>query len=115
MKSETHMYVRSESKSKGKADRKEMNNVLKKTIREGILPVNTSPATPKEKKKSKAPQTERRLSKLLEKMRSKCCIRGSAKSSSKKMKKWQVKYERFDPKFKTSISSTRRWRRLKVD
>ena len=63
---------------------------------EGILPVNTSPATPKEKKKSKAPQTERRLSNLLEKIRSKSCIRGSAKSS-KKMKKLQVKYKRFDP------------------
>ena len=94
-----------------------MDNVLKKTIREeiekynkekgegskseGILPVNASPATPKEKKKSKAPQTERRLSNLLEKIRSKSCIRGSAKSSSKKMKKLQVKYERFDPISKT--------------
>ena len=94
-----------------------MDNVLKKTIRkeiekynkekgegsksEGILPVNASPATPKEKKKSKAPQTGRRLSNLLEKIRSNSCIRGSAKSSSKKMKKLQVKYERFDPLSKT--------------
>ena len=62
-----------------------MDNVLKKTIREeiekynkekgegskseGILPVNASPRTPKEKKKSKAPQTEKRLSKLLENIR----------------------------------------------
>ena len=68
-----------------KADRKEMNTVLKKTIREeikkkyskekeegskseGILPVNTSPANPRENMKSKAPQTERRLSNLLEKI-----------------------------------------------
>ena len=94
-----------------------MNNVLKETIREeiekyskekgegskseGIPPVDTSPANPKEKMKSKAhtPQTERRLSKLLEKIRSKSYVR--AKSSSKKMKKLQVKYERFDPMFKT--------------
>ena len=94
-----------------------MDNVLKKTTREkiekynkekregskseGILPVNASPAAPIEKKKSKAPQTERRSSNLLEKIRSKSCIRGSAKSSSKKMKKLQVKYERFDPISKT--------------
>ena len=86
-----------------------MDNVLKKTIREeiekynkekgedskseDILPENTSPANPKEKMKSKAPQTERRLSNLLEKIRNKSCIRGSAKSSSKKMKKVQLKYE----------------------
>ena len=72
-----------------------MDNVLKKTIREeiekynnkkregskseGILPVNTSPATSKEKMKSKALQTERRLSNPLEKIRSKSCIRGSCK------------------------------------
>ena len=68
---------------------------------EGILPLNTRPATPKEKKKSKAPQTKRRLLNLLEKIRSKSCIRSSAKSSSKKMKKLQVKYERFDPISKT--------------
>ena len=61
-----------------------------------ILPVNTSPVNPKEKMKSKAPQTERKLSNLLEKIRSKSCIRGSAKSSSKTIKKLQVKYERFD-------------------
>ena len=52
-----------QKESKGKADRKEMDNVLKKTIREeiekynkekgegskseGILPVNASSATPK--------------------------------------------------------------------
>ena len=94
-----------------------MDNVLKKTIREeiekynkekredgkseGIFPENTSPANPKEKMKSKAPQTERRLSNLLEKIRSKSCIRDSAKSSSKKMKKLQVKCERFDPISKT--------------
>ena len=87
-----------------------MDNVLKKKIREeiekykkekgerckseGILPVDTSPSNP-------MPQTERRLSKLLEKIRSRTCIRSSAKSSSKKMKKLQVKYERFDPMFKT--------------
>ena len=86
-----------------------MDNVLKKTIRkeienynkekgedsksEGILPENTSPANPKEKMKSKAPQTERTLSNFLEKIRNKSCIRGSAKSSSKKMKKVQLKYE----------------------
>ena len=63
---------------------------------EDILPVNTSPTNPKEKIKSKAPQTESRLSNLLEKIRSKSCIRGSAESSVKKMKKLQVKYERFD-------------------
>ena len=68
---------------------------------ESILPVNASPATPKGKKKSKARQTERRLSNLLEKIRSKNCIRGSAKSSSKKMKRLQAKYERFDPISKT--------------
>ena len=87
-----------------------MDNVLKKKIREeidkykkekgerskseGILPVDTSPSNP-------MPQTERRLSKLLEKIRSRTCIRSSAKSSSKKMKKLQVKYERFDPMLKT--------------
>ena len=94
-----------------------MDNVLKETIRkeiekynkekgegsesESIPPVDTSPANPKEKMKSKAhtPQTERRLSKLLEKIRSKSYIR--AKSSSKKTKKLQVKYERFDPMLKT--------------
>ena len=81
---------------------------------EGILPVNTSPATPKEKKKSKAPQTERRLSNLLEKIRSKSCIRGSVKSS-KKMKKLQVKYKRFDPISKTyKLIRQKRWRRSKV-
>ena len=32
----------------------------------------------------------------MEKIRSKSCIRGSVKSSIKKMKKLQVKYERFD-------------------
>ena len=94
-----------------------MDNVLKKAIREeiekynkekgegseseGILPVNASPATLKGKKKSKALQTERRLSNLLEKIRSKSCIKGGAKSSSKKMKRLQVKYERFDPISKT--------------
>ena len=85
-----------------------MKNVLKKTIREeiekfskekgegskseGILPVNTIPANPNQKMKSKAPQTKRRLSNLLGKFRSKSCIRGSVKSSSKKMKKLQIKY-----------------------
>ena len=94
-----------------------MDNVLKKTIQEeiekynkekgesskseGILPENTSPANPKEKMKSKAPQTERRLSNLLEKIKSKSCIRGSAESSSKKMKKLHVKYECFNPISKT--------------
>ena len=94
-----------------------MDNVLKRTIREeikkynkekgegskseGILPKNASPANPKQKIKSKAPQTERRLSNLLEKFRSKSCNRGSTKSLSKKMKKLQVKYESFD-----SISKT---------
>ena len=87
-----------------------MDNVLKKTIQEeiekcnkkkgegskseGILPVNTSPANPKEKMKSKAPQTERRLSNLLENIRSKSCIRVSAKSSSKRMKNLHVKHPR---------------------
>ena len=55
-----------------------------------MLSINTSPTKPKEKTKSKAPQTERRLSNLLEKIRSK-----SGKTSDKKMKKLQVKYERF--------------------
>ena len=84
-----------------------MDNVLKKSpIREdiekynkekkagskseGILPVNRIC-------KSKAPQTERRLSKI----RSKSCIRDSVKSSIKKMRKLRVKYERFDPISKT--------------
>ena len=94
-----------------------MDNLLKKAIweeiekynkgkgedskSEGILPVNTSPTNPKENMKSKAPRTERRYSKPLEKIRSKSCIKGSAKSSTKKMKKLQVKYERFDPISKT--------------
>ena len=52
--------------------------------------------------KFKAPQTERSLSNLLEKIRSKSCIRGSARSSVKKMKKLQVKYECFDLISKTS-------------
>ena len=93
-----------------------MDNVSKKTIREeiekynkekgkgskseDILPVNTSLTNPKEKK-SKAPQTERSLSNLLKKIRSKSCIRGSAESSVKKMKKLQVKYGRFDLRSKT--------------
>ena len=51
----------------------------------------------KKKVKFKAPQTERRLSKLLGKIRSKICIKGSAKSFIKKMKKLYMKYERFDP------------------
>ena len=37
-----------------------------------------------------------KLSSLLEKIRSKSCITGSAESSVKKMKKLQVKYERFE-------------------
>ena len=37
----------------------------------------------------------------MEKIRSKGCIRGSAESSVKKMKKLRVKYERFDLIFKT--------------
>ena len=94
-----------------------MDNVLTKRLREeiekynkekgegskseGIPPVNASPASPKEKKKPKARQTERRLSNLLEKIRSKSWIRDSVKSSSKKMKKLQVKYERFGPISKT--------------
>ena len=61
-----------------------------------MLPVNTSHTNPEEKMKFKAPQTERSLSNLLEKIRSKSCIRGSARSSVKKMKKLQVKYECFD-------------------
>ena len=93
-----------------------MDNVSKKTIREeiekynkdkgkgskseDILPVNTSPTNPKEKK-SKAPQTERSLSNLLEKIGSKSCIRCSAESSVKKMRKLQVKYGRFDLRSKT--------------
>ena len=69
---------------------------------EEILPVNTSTTNPEEKMKSKAPQTDRRLSNfLLEKIRSRSCIRSSAKSSTKKMKKLQVKYERLDPISKT--------------
>ena len=68
---------------------------------ENILPVNTSPTNPKEKIKSKARQIEWRLSNLLEKIRGKSCIRGSAEFSVKKMKKLQVKYERFDLIFKT--------------
>ena len=98
-------------KAKGKErkpERKELDNVSKKTIREeiekykkekgkgskseDIFPVNTSPTNPKEKIKSKAPQTERSLSNLLEKIRSKSCTRGNAKSSVKKMKKLQVTY-----------------------
>ena len=89
-----------------------MDNLLKKSIQEGvekhnkekgegsksegILPINTSPTKLKEKIKSKAPQTERRLSNVLEKIRSKSCIRGSEKTSHEKMKKLQVKYERFE-------------------
>ena len=42
-----------------------------------------------------------KLSSLLEKIRSKSCIRGSAESSVKKMKKLQVKYERFELMSKT--------------
>ena len=102
-------------KAKGKErkpERNELDNVSKKTIREeiekynkekgkgskpeDILPVNTSPTSPKEKIKSKAPETERSLANLLEKIRSKSSIRGNAKSSVKKMKKLQVTYERFD-------------------
>ena len=94
-----------------------MDNLSKKTIREeiekynkekgkgskseGILPVNTSPTNPKEKIKSKAPQTERSLSNLLEVIRSKSCIRGRMESSAKRMKKLQVKYECFDVISKT--------------
>ena len=93
-----------------------MNNVSKKTIREeiekynkekgedsksgDILPANTSPTNPKEKIKPKA-QTETSLSYLSEKSRGKSSIRGSAESSVKKMKKLEVKYERFDLIFKT--------------
>ena len=73
---------------------------MKNTIKRKEKAVNLK-ATPKEKKKSKAPQTDKRLSNLLEKIRSKSCIRGSAKSSAKKIKKLQVKYERFDPISKT--------------
>ena len=103
---------------KQKQIKKEIHNALKKTIweeiekynkekgvgnkSEGIFPVNTSPANPKQKMKSRAPQTERRLSNLLEKIRSKSCIRGSAKPSSKKMKNLQVKYEHFEPISKTN-------------
>ena len=92
-------------------ERKEMDNVLNKTVREGIgkynkekgegstsegiLPVNTSLQIHK-KIKSKAPQTDRRLSNLLEKIISKICIRSSSKTSHKQMKKLQAKYEHFD-------------------
>ena len=67
-----------------------MDNILKKTIREKIekcnkqkgedstpeeiLSINTSPANPKEQIKSKDTQAERRLSNLLEKVRSKSFI-----------------------------------------
>lgn len=90
-----------------------MESVLKKTIweeiekfnkekgegskPEGILPVNTIPANPKQKIKSNVPQTKRRLSNLLKKFRSKSCIRDSVRSSSEKMKKLQIKHECFDP------------------
>ena len=79
-----------------------MDNVLKKTIREetekynkekresskseGILPVNTSPTKRKNEIQSSTKQS---------------CIRDSAKPSTKKMKKLQVKFERFDPISKT--------------
>ena len=42
-----------------------------------MLPLNTSSTNSKEKIKSKTPQTEWRLSDLLEKIRSKSYIRGS--------------------------------------
>ena len=42
-----------------------------------------------------------KLSSLLEKIRSKSCIRGSAESSVKEMNKLQVKYVRFDLMSKT--------------
>ena len=42
-----------------------------------------------------------KLSSLLEKIRSKSCIRGSAESSVKKMNKLQVKYVRLDLMSKT--------------
>lgn len=89
-----------------------MDNVFKKSIRERsnsttkrkekvvnltvyflqILAVQTEKKT-----KSKAQQTKRKLSNLLEKIRKKSCIRSSYKSSNKKMKKLQAKYECFDP------------------
>ena len=86
-----------------------MDNVLKKTIRQEIEnynreKVNSGGETPSisnpsgnSREKTKAPQTERRLTSLLNKIRSKNSDNNKGKAIVKKPKKLQVKYERFDP------------------
>ena len=81
-----------------------MDNILKKTIREVIKNYdrnknedNPIPNVSKTNKTTKVHQTERRLGNLISKIRSKSIGSNSSTSTSKKTKKLQVKYERYDP------------------